>query len=365
VKSAVACGLILVAWAASACAADMSGALSIIARDPATDELAVAVLSHAPASGNFVPWVQAGVGAIATQGETNGSWGPRGLALLREGVRGQVLVDTLMHSDPDFMRRQIGIVDRFGWPAGYTGIELVNWSGGMLDSNLAVQGNTMPDNVVIEAVFDTMKGTRGQPLAERMLTGLSLAALRKADWRGARSAALLIGRAHPGRPEDASRYVYLRVDDDPDPVARLDRLYRAWRAGRLVAAHLDYAKWYRESGSLPRAEREEASAQAAVAASLADTSLGAPALNAMAWQLARRGVMLEQAWSAIERARLAEPKSTEFTDTAAEVRFRQGRLKDAVALATEASTRVPADEYLANRLLYFKNVVEPKKKTKG
>jgi uncharacterized Ntn-hydrolase superfamily protein len=347
--------LFLVAWAASARAADMSGALSVVARDPLTDELGVAVLSHAAACGNVVPWVQAGVGAIATQGETNVSWGPRGLQMLREGKTVQSMVDTLMHSDDGFQRRQLGALDKKGWPAGYSGVELVNWSGGILDSNLAVQGNTMPDNHVIEMVVDTMRATRGQPLADRLLTALALASANKADWRGARSAALLIGRANPARPEDASRWVYLRVDDDADPVGRLMQLYRDWRAGRLVASYLDYAKWYRESRSPVRADVEQARAQAAVAAALADSNLGAPALNAMAWQLARRGAMLEQAWVAIERARRAEPKSTEFTDTAAEVRFRQGRMTDAIALLEEAHKAVPADEYIAARLKDFRN----------
>jgi uncharacterized Ntn-hydrolase superfamily protein len=330
----------------------MSGAFSIVARDPATGEIGVAVLSHAPACGNSTPWVQAGVGAIATQGETNASWGPRGLQMLREGVPVEKMVDSLMHSDDGFQRRQIGALDKTGWPAGYSGRELVNWSGGILDTNWALQGNTMPDHIVIVAVADTIARLHAQPLADRMLGGLALAQRRKGDWRGARSAAILIGRLHPDRPEDASRYVYLRVDDDPDPVGKLARLYRAWRASRLVAAELDYATWYRKTGH-PRADIEQARARGDVAAALNDTSLGAPALNAMAWQLAQRGVLLDHAWRAVERARKAEPRSTEFSDTAAEVRFRQGRPADALVLAREGAKRVPADEYLQARVKFF------------
>ena len=333
-------------------AADMSGALSIMARDPATGEIGVAVLSHAPACGNWTPWVEAGVGAIATQGETNASWGPRGLEMLRKGVPVERMVDSLMHSDEGFQRRQIGALDRTGWPAGYSGNDLVNWSGGILDTNFAIQGNNMPDHLVIEAIADTVLRLRALPLAERLLAGLASGQRRRADWRGARSAAILIGRVHPDRPEDASRYVYLRVDDDPDPVGKLARLYLAWRASRLVAAELDYAAWYRKSGQA-RAGIEQSQARGDVAAALYDTTLGAPALNAMAWQLAQRGVLLDQAWRAIERARKAEPRSTEFSDTAAEVRYRQGRLADALALAREGSKRVPADEYLQARVKFF------------
>lgn len=354
--------LVLCLCAGTARAADMSGAVSIVARDPLTGELAVAVLSHAPASGNLMPWVQADVGAIATGGETNGSWGPRGLQMLREGVPVGRMVDSLMHSDPHFQRRQIGALDRAGWPSGYTGVELVNWSGGVLDTNLAVQGNTMIHHQALDAVIDTVKGLAGQPLAERLLAGLLLAQANRADWRGARSAALLVGRMNPERPDDASRYVYLRVDDDPDPAGQLERIYRAWRAGRLVAAHLDYAAWYRKAGEGARADAEQKRARAAVAQALADSGLGAPALNAMAWQLAQRGAMLDHAWTAIERARMAEPRSTEFSDTAAEVRYRQGRMAEALALAQEGHKRVPPDEYLAGRVLHFQKLGAPAKK---
>src|SRR5512132_2838433 len=104
--------LVLVAWAGAARAADMNGSLSIVAHDPRTGEFAVAALSHAPACGNLVPWVEAGVGAIALGGEVNGSWGPRGLQMLRDGVPVQRMSDSLMSSDSGLQRRQIGAIDR-------------------------------------------------------------------------------------------------------------------------------------------------------------------------------------------------------------------------------------------------------------
>ena len=343
--------LLLLLLPASARAADMSGAFSIVARDPLTSEMAVAGFSHASACGNLVPWVQAGVGAIATQGEANPTFGPRGLAMLRDGVRVDMIVDSLMRSDPGAMRRQVAALDRRGNPAGYSGLELVNWSGGILDSNLTLQGNCMRDNASLQALYDTLKADSPErPIAERLLDALARADRLRADWRGARSAVLLVGRVSAQHPEDASRYIYLRVDDDPDPVGKLQALYRTWRASHLVASYLDYASWYRREGSPPRAERDSVRAREAVAAALSDTDLGAPALNAMAWALAQRGTMLDEAWSAIERARKAEPKSTEFTDTAAEVRWRQGKQAEAIALLEEAHKRVPLDEYIAQRL---------------
>jgi uncharacterized Ntn-hydrolase superfamily protein len=309
--------------------------------------------SHAPACGGNVPWVEAGVGAIATQGETNASWGPRGLDLLRAGVPVGKMVDSLLQSDPGFQRRQLGALDRAGWPGGYTGVEMVNWSGGILDSNFAMQANTMAANLVMDVLADTVRVIKDRPLADRLLVALTLGERLKADWRGARSAAILVGRVNPERPEDKGRYISLRVDDGAHPTAVLAAQYRAYRAARLVAAHLDYAGWYRRSGDAARAALEDTRARDDVQSALADSVLPAPALNAMAWQLAQRGAMLDQAWEATQRAQAAEPRSTEFTDTAAEVRFRQGRAAEALALAQEALARVPPDEYLQSRVKFF------------
>jgi uncharacterized Ntn-hydrolase superfamily protein len=331
----------------------MSGAFSVILYDPSTGEIGIGVLSHAPACGGYVPWVEAGVGAIATQGETNDSWGPRGLEMLRAGVPVEKMVDSLRQTDDGFQRRQLGALDRAGWPSGYSGLELVNWSGGILDTNFAMQANTMSSRAVMDGLADTVRIVKSRPLAERLLLALSLGERFKADWRGARSAAILVGRLNPGRPADATRYISLRVDDGAHPTALLAAQYRAWRASRLVAAELDYAGWYRRSGDAARATREEARAMSDVKSALADSALSAPALNAMAWQLARRGAMLDDAWAAITRAQAVEPRSTEFTDTAAEIRLRQGRPADALALAKDALSRVPPDEYLQERVKFF------------
>src|SRR5688572_7472853 len=95
-------------------AAPIHGTFSIVGCDTTTGELGIAVQSRAFAVGNFVPWAQAGVGAIATQANTNSAWGPNGIQMLREGVPVEKMVDSLVRADPEFMTRQIGALDRRG-----------------------------------------------------------------------------------------------------------------------------------------------------------------------------------------------------------------------------------------------------------
>jgi len=341
---------VLAGLTGTAHASDMAGSFSIILRDPKTGEMGIAAYSHAPACGAWVPWVDANVGAVITQGDIEASWGPRALAMLAKCVRPEKIVDSLRTMDPGNFRHQLGMIDRHGWPGGYTGPYLVNWSGGWLDSNLAVQGNTMTGHEALDAVVDTLYKTKGKPIAGRLLGGLVRAHAAKVDFRGARSAVLVIGRPNRDRPQDATRYVDLRVDDADDPIRELEVQYANWRAGRLVGARLDDA-------ARQLARRDSAGAlatfdevQGMVTGALADSGVSAASLNAMAWALARRGAMLADAWTAVERARRDDPHSNEYADTEAEIRLRQGRVKEAHEIERAALKRVPLDEYLQERV---------------
>ncbi len=336
--------------ARTARASDMAGAFSIVLRDPATGEFGVVAISHAPAVGAWATWVDANVGAVAVQGDIEPSWGPRALAMLAHGMGAQAVVDSLRKSDPGYYRRQVGLLDRHGLPGGFTGPYLVNWSGGWIDTNLAVQGNTMPGPDALKAVVDTLYHSKGREIVSRLFGGLVRARQAHVDFRGPRSAVLVVGRPNPDRPGDATRYVSLRVDDDPDPLVALARLYVNWRAGRLVAARLDDAVHAQARGDAALAARASAEALALAGAALKDSSVSAASLNAMAWALAQHGAGLDEAWQAIDRARLAEPRSNELADTAAEVRLRQGRAQEAFAIEKAALVRVPLDEYLKERV---------------
>ena len=198
---------------------------SIVARDAQTGELAVAVQSHWFSVGTSVSWAEAGVGAIATQSFTNKSFGPRGLNLLRSGLTAQQTLDSLIASDEGRDVRQVGIVDKNGNVATYTGKGCIDYAGHLQGNGFSVQSNMMLTNKVPQAMSDAFDKSTGKPLGERLLLALEAAQKAGGDIRGKQSAAMLIvpGQSE-GKPWD-ERTVDLRVDDSPAPIAELRRLY--------------------------------------------------------------------------------------------------------------------------------------------
>ncbi len=349
-RAALGAGVFVVAatLATPAAAADMQGALSIVAMDRASGEIGIVVVSDAPACGAEVPWLEAGVGGLATQGDVAPGWGPRGLELLRRGVPPQAVCDTLYRNDPGYLRRQVGVMDRNGRTGGYTGLELIGFSGGVIDSLLAVQGNSLSYTTALMGLHDTVLTMAALPLPERLLAAIAWGASQA---RGPlRSAALLVGRVDPERPESAVRWISLRVDDHRSPVAELTRLFRIHAAARLVESHLHFAGRARQAGATPLEQAERARAGQLLAAALADTTLPPQALNAMAWGLAQHGAHLASAAKAIERALAREPKNRSFLDTAAEVALKRGDRAGALAYARRAAAAAPRDEHLRERV---------------
>ena len=340
--------LVLGSAAAPLGAADMQGSLSIIAMDRASGAIGIAVVSDAPACGADVPWVEAGVGAVATQGDVNPGWGPRGLALLRAGIPPKAVCDSLYMSDPAYPRRQVGVIDRNGNTGGYSGIELIGFAAGAIDSLLAVQGNSLSWTTALLAVHDTMVAQAGLPLPERLLHGLAWGATQA---RGPlRSATLLVGRVDPERPEYATRWISLRVDDHRNPVVELRRLFRAHAAARMVESHLHFAERAKKDGARALEKAERARAEELMNRALADTTLPAHALNAMAWGLARHDVHLDRAAQAVDRILVLEPKNRSFLDTASLIAEKRGDRKAALDYAKRATAVATRDEYLHERV---------------
>jgi uncharacterized Ntn-hydrolase superfamily protein len=330
-----------------AVAADMQGSLSIVALDRASGQIGVVVISDAPSCGADVPWVEAGLGAIATQGDVNRSWGPRGLELLRQGIPPQAVCDSLYRNDPHYLTRQVGVLAWNGVTGGYTGLELIGFSGGVIDSFLAVQGNSLSYTNALMAVHDTMVARAGMPLPERLLQSITFGASQA---RGPLlSAALIVGRVDPEHPESATGWISLRVDDHRAPVHELLRRYRDHVAARLVESHLSFAGQAKRAGNAALEKTERARAESLVHAALADTLVSAHALNAMAWGLARHGALAAEARTAIDRALTREPTNRSFLDTAAELALKRGDRAAALDYLKRATAVATRDEYLRDK----------------
>ncbi len=197
---------------------------SLVACDLEARQWGVVVASRFLAVGAIVPWAQAEVGAVATQAFANVSYGPRGLELLGAGASAQETLDRLLADDPDGSERQVGVVDAAGGSATFTGPECLDWAGGRTGAGYAAQGNLLAGAGVVTALVDTFEGTEG-PLAERLLASLAAGDAAGGDRRGRQSAAVIVREVDGGYGGGTDTLVDLRVDDHPDPVTELQRLY--------------------------------------------------------------------------------------------------------------------------------------------
>ena len=197
---------------------------SIVAKDMATGEMAVAVQSHWFSVGTSVSWAEAGVGAIATQSFTDKSYGPKGLAMLKLGFTAKQVLDSLTKADAGRDVRQVAIVDNKGNVAAHTGAKCIQYAKHILGTNFSVQSNMMLGSKVCENMAIAFETAAGKPLAERVLLALEAAQKAGGDIRGMQSAAMIVV---PGKTMDVwnNKSVDLRVDDNPKPLVELRRLY--------------------------------------------------------------------------------------------------------------------------------------------
>ncbi len=199
---------------------------SICACDLAAGQWGVATQSKFLAVGSVVPWAAPHIGAIATQSYANPRYGPEGLELLREGFSAEEVVERLTAADGDRALRQLGIVDGEGRAATFTGEECHAWAGGRTGSGYAAQGNILVSGDTVDALAETFEATGGRPLAERLLDCLDAAEAAGGDSRGRQSAALLVVERDGGYASLSDTLVDLRVDDHPEPLVELRRIYR-------------------------------------------------------------------------------------------------------------------------------------------
>jgi len=196
---------------------------SIAACDLERREWGVAVQSKFLAVGAVVGWAEAEAGAVATQAFANPSYGPDGLALLREGASADEVVARLTEADEGRDDRQLGVVDRKGRGATFTGSACFDWAGGRTGPGYAAQGNILVSAETVDALAETFEASDGA-LGGRLVACLAAAQGAGGDRRGQQSASLLVVRHGGGYAGLSDTLIDLRVDDHPAPIAELERL---------------------------------------------------------------------------------------------------------------------------------------------
>ena len=202
---------------------------SIAACDLDAGQWGVATQSKFLAVGSVVPWAEPRVGAIATQAYANPRYGSEGLGLLREGLSAEEVVQRLTAADEGRDQRQVGVVDREGRSASFTGAECLEFAGGRTGPCYAAQGNILVSAATVDAIAETLESSKGT-LAERLLDCLDAAQAAGGDRRGQQSAALLVVEQDGGYAKLSDTIVELRVEDHELPLTELRRLYRLHEA---------------------------------------------------------------------------------------------------------------------------------------
>lgn len=227
---------------------------SIVARDPATGELGVAVQSHWFSVGPIVAWAEAGVGAVATQSFVDPSYGKNGLDLMRAGKSAPETLKELLEKDEAREVRQVAMIDAQGRVEAWTGKNDIQAAGHIVGKNFSVQANLMLNDKIWPAMARAFENTKGD-LADRMLAALDAAQAAGGDIRGRQSAALIVVTGKPTGQAWKDRTFDLRVDDSPQPLLELRRLvklqraYNHMNAGDLAVEKKDNEAALREYGA--------------------------------------------------------------------------------------------------------------------
>ncbi len=234
---------------------------SIVARDPRTGELGVAVQSHWFSVGPIVPWARPGVGAVATQANAEISYGPRGLELMQSGLDARAALERLLAEDDGAAGRQVAMVDAQGRVAAHTGASAIAFAGHVTGEGVSCQANIMESARVWPAMLDAYTSSQG-PLTTRLLAALDAAEAQGGDARGRQSAAILVV---PPQGDHWDKVIELRVEDDPEPLVELRRVVRVHDAYQLAdradglageGRHDEAAALYRQASALDPGNHE-------------------------------------------------------------------------------------------------------------
>ncbi len=232
--------------------APLAHTFSIVARDSVTGEIAVGVQSHWFSVGTAVPWGDAGVGVVATQSFVDKSYGPKGLALMKQGYTAQQALDSLLSADSGREVRQVAFIDSRGNVAAHTGKNCIRFASHIKGANFSVQSNMMLTDSVCSSMAAAFIISSSKPLAERVLAALDAAQNAGGDIRGRQSAALIVVPGKPNNQPWNDKTIDVRVDDNELPLKELRRLYNLY----VAYNHMNNGDLATEKNNLPLAKAE-------------------------------------------------------------------------------------------------------------
>jgi uncharacterized Ntn-hydrolase superfamily protein len=200
---------------------------SIVARDPESDAIGIAVHSKFVAVGSVVPFAAADAGAIATQSYANVAYGPDGLDMLRRGADAATVVDELTAADDESATRQVGVVGHDGSIAAFTGDDCLDWAGDRQGDHYTVQGNILEGKATIDAMAEAYESTDAG-LPERLLAALHAGNDAGGDSRGEQAASMYVVKPEGGYDGNNDRWIDVRVDDHDSPIDELERVFKLY-----------------------------------------------------------------------------------------------------------------------------------------
>ncbi len=332
----------------------LSGTFSIVAMDPETEEWGIAVASKVLDVGYIVPWLEPGIGAVATQAYANPYFGPWILEALSQGMSPDEALNSVLQKDTIPEQRQIGIVDGNGHAAAHTGESTLEWAGHKKDRYVSVQGNILAGPEVVDSMFATFQRTEGL-LAERLIAALEAGEAAGGDRRGRQSAALYVKRKRGGYQGVDDRLVDLKVVDNPEPIKELRRLYEMWQFNFLAPAYLRLAD--EEKGNTEQfLKKTYALLMIALESDIEDPET----YNSLAWEFAIRKMYPQEALKAALRAHELAPEQPHIMDTVAEAYYVVGEYEKAVHWEKEALKRAPDESFYKKQLKKFEEAIKNK-----
>ena len=331
------------------------GTFSIVAMDPQTDEWGVAVASRVLDVGYIVPWVEADVGAVATQALSNPYFGPRVLAALRQGKSAEQALQYVLAEDTIPDDRQLGIVDQNGISASHTGKTTNAWAGHKTAPFVAVQGNILTGPEVVDSMFMVFQRTEG-PLAERLISALEAGEKAGGDNRGKQSAAITVLTKRGGYLGVDDRLVDLKVVDNPEPVQELRRQYELWQYAFMAPAYLRLA-----DEKPAKSEMYLTKTYSLMRKALASETTSAEVYNSLAWEFALRQKYPKETLETALKAHALAPDDANIMDTVAEAYYAAGKYEDAVEWEKRALEIDPENEFFQKQLRKFEDAYREKR----